>query len=102
MNPVSRVNTFRRDGDLIGWVSEAQIEEARRAVTPDLLADGMIAGNIAEVTDELRGLVGAALRHVVIWNIGPLAMGASPLDLLRLATLIRRLRKLPLPIAQPQ
>jgi len=30
----------------------------------------------------------------VIWNIGPLATGASAADLLRLAVLIRRLKKL--------
>jgi hypothetical protein len=34
--------------------------------------------------------------HVVLWDLGPLATGASPRGLLQLAVLIRRLRKLPL------
>jgi len=42
-------------------------------------------------------LVDAGLRHVVIWNLGPLASGASARGLLQLAVLIRRLRRLPLP-----
>ncbi len=79
-------------------ITAAQIEEARRAVTPEMLADGVVAGSVAEVTEEVRALVGAGLRHVVIWNLGPLASGASPRDLLRLAALVRRLRKLPLPV----
>lgn len=36
----------------------------------------------------------AGLRHLVIWNIGPLATGAGPADMLRLAQCVRRLRKL--------
>ena len=74
-----------------------QIEHARRQVTPELIGDGVVAGSIDEVVSEVRALVDVGLRHVVIWNVGPLANGASPRDLLQLAVLIRRLRKLPLP-----
>jgi phthiodiolone/phenolphthiodiolone dimycocerosates ketoreductase len=77
-------------------VTPAQIETARRQVTPELLADGVFAGSVDQVLAELRPLVAAGLRHVVIWNIGPLAAGASAADLVRQALLIRRLRRLPL------
>ena len=53
-------------------------------------------GNVEDVLAEIRPLVDAGLRHVVIWNVGPLATGANLGGLLRLAVLIRRLRKLPL------
>jgi len=76
-------------------VAPAQIEAARRQVTPELIADGVFAGTVADVVAELRPLVDAGLRHVVIWNIGPLATGVNAGDLVRLALLIRRLRKLP-------
>ena len=72
-----------------------QIESANRQVTPELLGDAVVAGSVDEVVDEIRGLVAAGLRHVVMWNIGPLATGAGPGDLLRLAALVRRLRRIP-------
>ncbi|MFQ5667381.1 MAG: hypothetical protein ACE5I7_13260, partial [Candidatus Binatia bacterium] len=75
-------------------ISRDQIETARRQATPELIADGISAGSVDEVVDEVRPLVAAGLRHVVIWNIGPLATGAGAGDLLRLWTLIRRLKKL--------
>jgi len=77
-------------------VTPAQLEQARRLATAELVGDGVLAGSIDEVVAEVRALVDAGLRHVVIWNIGPLATGASPRGLLELAVLIRRLRKLPL------
>jgi phthiodiolone/phenolphthiodiolone dimycocerosates ketoreductase len=82
-------------------VSKADIESARRQLTPDLLADGLFAGSVAEIVDEIRPLVEAGLQHLVIWNIGPLASGASAADLLRLALLLRRLRRLPLAAPRP-
>jgi len=77
-------------------ITPEQIEQARRQLTPELLADGLVAGSIDEVVAEVRPLVDAGLRHLVIWNVGPLATGAGPGDLLKLARLVRRLRKLPL------
>lgn len=78
-------------------ITAEQIESARRQVTPELIADGIMAGNAGEIEAEVRRLVEAGLRHVIIWNIGPLATGMGPADLVRLATVIRRLRKIPLP-----
>jgi phthiodiolone/phenolphthiodiolone dimycocerosates ketoreductase len=77
-------------------VTAEQIESARRQITPDLLADGVTAGSVDEVVAEVRPLVDAGLRHLVIWNVGPLATGATPADLFKLAVLVRRLRRLPL------
>jgi len=77
-------------------VTPAQIDDARRTVTPELLGDAVFAGSVDEVVAEVRALVDVGLRHLVIWNIGPLASGASAGGLLQLAVLIRRLRKLPL------
>jgi phthiodiolone/phenolphthiodiolone dimycocerosates ketoreductase len=77
-------------------ITPAQIDAARRQATPELLGEGIVAGNVNEVVAEVRALVEAGLRHVVIWNLGPLT-GAGAGDLVRLAVLIRRLRRLELP-----
>jgi phthiodiolone/phenolphthiodiolone dimycocerosates ketoreductase len=78
-------------------VSMAQIQDAQRQATPDLLGDGVYAGTVDDVVRELRPLVDAGMRHVVLWNIGALATGGKPIDFLRLGILVRRLRKIPLP-----
>ena len=79
-------------------ITPEQFEVARRDVTPELIGDGVVAGSIDEVVAEIRELVRVGLRHVVIWNIGPLATGGSPWALVQLAVLIRRLRKIPLAV----
>ncbi len=78
-------------------ITPEQLADARRQVTPALLGDAIVAGSVDEIVAEVRGLVGAGLRHVVLWNLGPLAVGAGLGDLLRLNALIRRLRKLDVP-----
>jgi phthiodiolone/phenolphthiodiolone dimycocerosates ketoreductase len=78
-------------------VTAAQIDDARRQVTAELIGDGVFAGSVDDVVAEIRRFVDAGLRHVVIWNIGPLATGASLRGLVQLALLIRRLRRVPLP-----
>jgi phthiodiolone/phenolphthiodiolone dimycocerosates ketoreductase len=75
-------------------ITPQQIEAARRQVTPELIADGICAGSVEEIVDEVRPLVHAGLRHAVLWNIGPLATGATAGDLLRLWSLVRQLKKL--------
>ena len=77
-------------------VTAAQIADAQRQVSPALFGDAVFAGSVDEVIAEVRALVGVGLRHVVIWNIGVLASGGSPADLVRLALLVRRLRRIPL------
>jgi len=78
-------------------ITPAHVEASRRQITPALLAEGAVAGSVDEVVAEIRPLVDAGLRHLVIWNIGPLATGGRPDDLVRLALLLRRLRMLSVP-----
>jgi phthiodiolone/phenolphthiodiolone dimycocerosates ketoreductase len=75
-------------------ITPAQLEASRRQVTPELLGEAAVAGSVEEVTAEIRPLVAAGLRHLVLWNIGPLASGGRPDEFVRLAVLIRRLRRL--------
>jgi phthiodiolone/phenolphthiodiolone dimycocerosates ketoreductase len=90
-------DTFEGFADFVPEeVTAEQIDSARRQVTPELLAGAVIAGSVDEALAEIRSLVAAGLRHVVIWNIGPLVTGGSGMDLVRLAVFLRRLRKLPL------
>ncbi len=77
-------------------LTPAQIEDARRQVTPELLQAGVMAGSVDEIVAEVRPLVDAGLRHLVFWDLTPLAYGPRPVGMLRLATLLRRLRRLPL------
>jgi phthiodiolone/phenolphthiodiolone dimycocerosates ketoreductase len=76
-------------------LTREQIEAARRLATPELLADGTHVGSVDEVVDEVRPFIAAGLRHLVIWNVGPLATGASVRGLLQLWSLVRKLKKLP-------
>lgn len=75
-------------------VPPSAFAEAERVVTPELINEGISAGTVDEIVDEVKPLVDAGLRHVVIWNVGPLATGGGPGDLVKQAQLIRRLRKL--------
>jgi len=87
--------TFEGFADIIpNDVPPAAYAEAERVVTPDLIQEGLTCGTVEEIVDEIKPLVAAGLRHVVMWNIGPLATGGTPVELIRQAQLVRRLRKL--------
>ena len=73
-----------------------QVMESHRLMTPELVGDSVFAGNLDEVVTAIRSLVEVGVRHVVLWNLGPIVMRAGLPDVLRLGVLIRRLRKLPL------
>lgn len=75
-------------------VPPAALAAAERQITPALLQDGLYAGSVDEIVAEVQPLVAAGLRHVVIWNVGPLATGGSPVELVRFVQLVRRLRRL--------
>lgn len=68
--------------------------DAEKSVTPELLGDGLCCGTVDEVIADIRPLVGAGLKHVVMWNVGPLASGGSPADMVRQTQLIWKLKKL--------
>jgi len=75
-------------------VPPAAFAEAERVTTPELVGDGLYAGSVNEVVDEIKPLVGAELKDVVIWNIGMLATGGTPVDRVRQTRLVWRLKKL--------
>ncbi len=75
-------------------VTDAQIDEAHREVTPELLETSLYAGNPSEIRDQLAPLVEAGAKHIIVSNMGAALTGGSPRDMLRLASLIRKLRRL--------
>jgi alkanesulfonate monooxygenase SsuD/methylene tetrahydromethanopterin reductase-like flavin-dependent oxidoreductase (luciferase family) len=75
-------------------VSAAALADAERQVTPDLLNEGVCAGTVDDVIEEVKPLVAAGLKHVVLWNVGPLATGGGPADIMRQTQLVWRLKKL--------
>jgi phthiodiolone/phenolphthiodiolone dimycocerosates ketoreductase len=75
-------------------VTEEQIDQAARTMTPELLMTQMYAGSPAEIRDEAAPLVDAGARHFIVTNMGAALTGGSPRDLLRLGSLIRKLRRL--------
>jgi phthiodiolone/phenolphthiodiolone dimycocerosates ketoreductase len=75
-------------------VTEAQIDQAARTMTPELLMTSMYAGSPAEIRDDLAPLVNAGVRHFIVSNLGSALTGGGPRDVLRLGSLIRKLRRL--------
>ena len=75
-------------------VPHEAIAAAEGALTPELLNEGIYAGTVQEVVDEIAPLVAAGLRHVVIWNLSPLASGGGAGDIVRQTQLVWRLKKL--------
>lgn len=68
-------------------VTAEQTATAQRLATPALFGAALLAGSVDQVVAEVRPLVAAGLRHVVVWNVGVLATGAEPTDVLRLVQL---------------
>ena len=75
-------------------VTDEQIEQAGRDMTPEMLLSSMFAGSPAEIRDEVAPLVAAGARHLIVSNMGAALTGGGPRDILRLASLIRKLRRL--------
>jgi phthiodiolone/phenolphthiodiolone dimycocerosates ketoreductase len=75
-------------------VPAAAFDAAERQITPELLADSICAGTVDDVLADVQPLLAAGLKHVVMWNIGPLASGGGPGDLVRQTQLIWKLKKL--------
>jgi phthiodiolone/phenolphthiodiolone dimycocerosates ketoreductase len=75
-------------------VTEEQIDQAKRTMTPEMLMSSMYAGSASEIRDEVAPLVDAGARYFIVSNIGAALTGGSPKDFLRLASLIRKLRRL--------
>jgi phthiodiolone/phenolphthiodiolone dimycocerosates ketoreductase len=75
-------------------VTDAQIDQAARTMTPELLMTSMYAGSPSEIRDDVAPLVDAGVRHFIVSNMGAALTGGSPRDVLRLGSLIRKLRRL--------
>ncbi len=75
-------------------ITEEQLDTAASALTPEILLSSMYAGSPAEIRDELAPLVDAGARHLIIQNIGAALTGGGGADILRLGSLIRKLRRL--------
>lgn len=90
--------TFAGFSDLVPErVTDQQIAMARQSLTPELIGDAIFAGSVDEIVDEITPLVHAGLRHVIVWNVGPLADGVDAAGTARMARLVRRLRRICLP-----
>jgi phthiodiolone/phenolphthiodiolone dimycocerosates ketoreductase len=70
------------------------IDASLAAMTPELLLSFVYAGSPAEVCTEVAPLVEAGARHVIVSNFGAVFTGELATDPLRLAGLIRKLRRL--------
>ncbi len=75
-------------------VTDEQIDQAAREMLPEMLAASLFAGSPEEIRDQVAPLVEAGARHLIISNAGTALSGAGPQDLWRLASLIRKLRRL--------
>lgn len=75
-------------------VTEAQIRQAEETMTPELLLSSLYAGSASEIAAEVAPLAKAGARHIVISNIGGAITGGGPGDIVRLGSLIRKLRRL--------
>lgn len=76
-------------------------DAAERQITPELLDAGLCAGTVDDVVAYVRPLLAAGLKHLVIWNVGPLANGGSAGDLMRQTQLIWKLKKLQAGVTSP-
>ena len=75
-------------------LTEEQLDKAAASLTPELLGESFYAGSPSEIREELAEVVGAGARHVVVSNIGGSLTGGGPGEILKLASLIRKLRRL--------
>ena len=75
-------------------VTDAQLDQAARDVTPEMLDEGMFAGSPAEIYEQVAPLVDAGARHLIVSNAGAALTGGKPIDIVRLGSLMRKLRRL--------
>jgi phthiodiolone/phenolphthiodiolone dimycocerosates ketoreductase len=75
-------------------VTDEQIDAAAREIVPEILLASLYMGNPAEIRDEIAPLVHAGARHLIVANMGAALTGGGPRDIMRLASLIRKLRRL--------
>ena len=75
-------------------VTDEQLDQAMRDVTPEMVGGSMFAGSPAEICEQVAPVVEAGARHLIVSNGGAALTGGKPIDLVRLASLMRKLRRL--------
>jgi len=75
-------------------VTDEQLDQAVRDVTPEMIDEALFAGSPDEICEQVRPLVDAGARHLIISNGGAALTGGKPIDVVRLGSLIRKLRRL--------
>jgi phthiodiolone/phenolphthiodiolone dimycocerosates ketoreductase len=75
-------------------VTDEQLAQAARDMTPEMISDALFAGSPQEICDQVAPLVDAGARHLIVSNGGAALTGGKPIDLVRLGILMRKLRRL--------
>jgi phthiodiolone/phenolphthiodiolone dimycocerosates ketoreductase len=75
-------------------VTDEQLDQAMRDVTPEMIDEALFAGSPDEICEQVRPLVDAGARHLIISNGGAALTGGKPIDIVRLGSLMRKLRRL--------
>ncbi len=75
-------------------VTDEEIDRAAATMTPELLLTLMYAGSPQQIRDEVAPLADAGCRHFILANAGASFAGSGPRQQLRLASLIRMLKRL--------
>ena len=75
-------------------VTDEQLDQAMRDVTPEMVGGSMFAGSPAEICEQVAPVVEGGARHLIVSNGGAALTGGKPIDLVRLASLMRKLRRL--------
>jgi phthiodiolone/phenolphthiodiolone dimycocerosates ketoreductase len=75
-------------------VTDAQLDQAMRDFTPEMIDAALFAGSPAEICEQVAPLVAAGARHLIVSNGGAALTGGKPIDVVRLGSLIRKLRRL--------
>jgi phthiodiolone/phenolphthiodiolone dimycocerosates ketoreductase len=75
-------------------ITEDDVQHASEQLIPELLMSALYAGNAEEICQQLAPTVGAGAQHVILSNVGSAITGGGPMDLVRLGSLIRKLKRL--------
>ncbi len=75
-------------------ITEEDIDKAQREMTAELLLTTIYAGSPSQIREEVAPLVEAGARHIIVSNLGGMLTGGGPMDVWRLGSLIRKLRRL--------
>jgi phthiodiolone/phenolphthiodiolone dimycocerosates ketoreductase len=75
-------------------VTDEELDQAVRDVTPEMIDEALFAGSPDEICEQVRPLVDAGARHLIISNGGAALTGGKPIDIVRLGSLMRKLRRL--------